>query len=323
MHSGKKNLNLISILKLWCILTIILLTVSVIALVNNTEFNAFIILLCTINIVLLGVFAIFIGKIQKYLDSLIGKASNIIIEIDDILERKIGILIISLLLLFISYVFYLITFDVDAYFILIDEDRFVEYSSALFWFLSSICMLKFIIKSSRANVPRWCMSASFLIMLFFIVCGGEEISWGQRFLGIETPEIIKAVNVQNEITIHNLGSISVFMNVFFLVTIVFFFVIPATVNKYPQFSKLVHLVYFPVASKYSVYVYFVSFIAWICVGIRFGTLGFHPFSFYSEQYYTQMDDEIFEFFAAYSFFTFSLINSLKKISHKNGNPLTK
>lgn len=35
---------------------------------------------------------------------------------------------------------------------------------------------------------------------------GEEISWGQRLLGLETPESLAAVNHQNEINVHNITS---------------------------------------------------------------------------------------------------------------------
>lgn len=43
----------------------------------------------------------------------------------------------------------------------------------------------------------------FLAFLFFVMCG-EEISWGQRYIGLETPEALAAVNVQGEINFHNM-----------------------------------------------------------------------------------------------------------------------
>ncbi len=52
--------------------------------------------------------------------------------------------------------------------------------------------------------------------------------------------------------------------------------------------------------------YLIGLLTWIIIGVRFGTLGFHPFSLWG--YYTQMDDEIFELFAAYSFFSFSFLD---------------
>lgn len=36
------------------------------------------------------------------------------------------------------------------------------------------------------------------------MAAGEEISWGQRILGIQTPESIRAVNVQHELNLHNM-----------------------------------------------------------------------------------------------------------------------
>jgi hypothetical protein len=39
--------------------------------------------------------------------------------------------------------------------------------------------------------------------LFFVA--GEEISWGQRVLGFETPEQLEEINSQGESTVHNVG----------------------------------------------------------------------------------------------------------------------
>jgi hypothetical protein len=36
---------------------------------------------------------------------------------------------------------------------------------------------------------------------------GDEISWGQRLLGITTPQQIAAENLQNEVTVHNLDGL--------------------------------------------------------------------------------------------------------------------
>lgn len=49
-----------------------------------------------------------------------------------------------------------------------------------------------------------------LLALFAIGCiviAGEEVSWGQRFFGFETPESIAQRNKQNELTFHNLDGI--------------------------------------------------------------------------------------------------------------------
>jgi hypothetical protein len=52
---------------------------------------------------------------------------------------------------------------------------------------------------------RQSKSYFFLIFSFaFIFAAGEEISWGQQLLHFETPESIKAQNVQEEFNVHNL-----------------------------------------------------------------------------------------------------------------------
>ncbi len=45
-------------------------------------------------------------------------------------------------------------------------------------------------------------SAFYGCVLFFGM--GEELSWGQRMLGIETPETLAEINLQNETNLHNL-----------------------------------------------------------------------------------------------------------------------
>ena len=43
-------------------------------------------------------------------------------------------------------------------------------------------------------------AASFLIAM-------EEVSWGQRWLGVETPESFRGINRQGELTLHNIGAL--------------------------------------------------------------------------------------------------------------------
>ena len=46
---------------------------------------------------------------------------------------------------------------------------------------------------------------SYLVLaLILLLSAGEELSWGQHFLNIETPDAIGSVNRQNEINLHNL-----------------------------------------------------------------------------------------------------------------------
>jgi len=43
--------------------------------------------------------------------------------------------------------------------------------------------------------------------LLFLAVGGEEISWGQRIIGVQTPEALMELNVQKETNLHNIDGI--------------------------------------------------------------------------------------------------------------------
>ncbi len=230
-------------------------------------------------------------------------------------ELYLGYALVLITVLFGLYVTLLSASDVDAYKYLIREDGVIEYGSSFFWFLSAI-ILVFCIVSARASgkIFNFRSLPYLLLIVFFIICGGEEISWGQRIFDMDTSELLKRVNVQDEITLHNIGSISVFSNTFFLLTIIFFLVAPLIAMKTPNLGKLANYYAIPLPNRFVSLVFIICLIVWIFIGVRFGTLGFHPFSFYAENYYNQMDDEIFEFFAAYAFFCFSVMEFQKSTS---------
>jgi len=127
-------------------------------------------------------------------------------------------------------------------------------------------------------------------------------------LNFDTPDVVRAVNVQNETNIHNIGSISVFENAFFLLNVAFFLLLPFFVAKHSVIRNYLRYYRFPTPCRWATYVFLITLSVWMFIGIRFGTLGFHPFSILPEKYYTQMDDEIFELFAAYSFLSFAVMD---------------
>lgn len=55
----------------------------------------------------------------------------------------------------------------------------------------------------------------FSIALLFIAM--EEIAWGQWFLGFETPEAWKSINMQGETTLHNIGGLQGHSEIFRLI----------------------------------------------------------------------------------------------------------
>jgi len=64
-------------------------------------------------------------------------------------------------------------------------------------------------------------SLAFYFFLAFslglLAIGGEEFSWGQKFFGFDTPEGLKEVNPQGELTLHNVGAMQEYLEVFPLV----------------------------------------------------------------------------------------------------------
>ena len=81
------------------------------------------------------------------------------------------------------------------------EDRLFEYLGALFFFLTAVLFLIFFFRSRELRLKRLSYLA---LAVVFILFAGEEISWGQRILGIETPEAVQEVNRQQETNLHNL-----------------------------------------------------------------------------------------------------------------------
>lgn len=304
---------------LWAILSIALLGLYIASRSIQTG-TTFFLLLNGINVVAIVAASMFRNQIATAIKSLTEtyhslqhKLANKKIAVDYLHESRVGLFLVVVSALVGLYAIVLSLFDIQAYRLLIQEDGIIEYGSSLFWLLAALALLASVIRAKTGGkVYNVWILPHVLLILFFIVCGGEEISWGQRIFSLDTPDFLKAVNVQNEITLHNIGSISVFSNAFFLLTLIFFLCIPYIRAKNTDLRKLTDFYAFPTPNKYAVIVYTISLGIWLFIGIRFGTLGFHPFSFYAENYYTQMDDEMFEFLAAYSFFCFSVLDSLKQ-----------
>ena len=86
---------------------------------------------------------------------------------------------------------------------IVKEDRIIEYAQFFVLFvggvLSSINLVYFFKKKKW-----WIAVFYFMTMVGFFLIAGDEISWGQRLLGLETSEQFKEVNRQGELTFHNL-----------------------------------------------------------------------------------------------------------------------
>ena len=88
------------------------------------------------------------------------------------------------------------------------EDGPFENLSALCFFLTSATFLAAYVRDRAGNAwgafrLRKNVFLLFLAALFFFGAG-EEISWGQRMIGFDTPEVVRELNIQQETNIHNL-----------------------------------------------------------------------------------------------------------------------
>lgn len=230
-------------------------------------------------------------------------------------ERKLAFFLVVLIIILSSYIIFLSVTDAKSFFLFIEEDGLVEYASSIFWFLAAILLTASLIKhitSKKNRNSKYVICIYLMLIILFILCGGEEISWGQRIFHETTPDFLKSVNVQNEITLHNIGSISVFANSFFVFTILFFLYVPYLAKKYVQLNNYLNYYSFPTPNLYVIYIFLITLLVWVFVGIRFGTLGFHPFTVYAKKYYQQMDDEIYECLTAYSFLTYAVMDFAKR-----------
>jgi hypothetical protein len=187
---------------------------------------------------------------------------------------------------------------------LIQEDEGLENLSAVWWLGAAAAALTALALPSvrRHRSPLFYGLAA----VFFIACGGEEISWGQRIFGFATPETLDEINKQDETNLHNIGSTSVFWTSFFLLTLFVFILWPALLRVNARAARFAERRRLPAVTHAASLIYAIWICAWSVVGIRYGTLGSHPFSLWG--YYTQLDDELFEYGSAFAYFCLVLLD---------------
>jgi hypothetical protein len=113
------------------------------------------------------------------------------------IRRRWSVLLQLLLIALVPVVYFLAPVT---YVRLIDEDNWGEFSTSAA-FLIAAALFAICYRAHRASRGRyWYL----LLALAGFFVGMEEISWGQRILGLETPEVLARINLQNETTLHNI-----------------------------------------------------------------------------------------------------------------------
>ena len=150
-----------------------------------------------------------------------------------------------------------------------EEDGFYENMGALFFLLTAIV---FFILSARPDLYRfkqrngkYAEQSYFLVLgVLFVFAFGEEISWGQRIIGFDTPEAIQNINVQGEFNLHNMEifhhstpnrikktgflALLTMSRLFYLFFLLYLLVIPVIYRFDLRFKKFVQAVSLPLPS---------------------------------------------------------------------------
>ena len=107
-----------------------------------------------------------------------------------------------LLVLMVSAIPIVHTFNQKMFNSLVKEDGIIEYLTAILLLASSVLTLKIFLKIKKNHsLVNFGLFLS-VVVLFFAF--GEEISWGQRIFNIESPTFFNNNNLQGETNIHNL-----------------------------------------------------------------------------------------------------------------------
>lgn len=111
--------------------------------------------------------------------------------------------------------FVLRTLDPNLYLAVIAEDSWAEYFQ-FFSYLTAGFVL--VASAHRARTgQRVVRVALALCGIALMLVAAEEISWGQRILGIDTPESYQQINFQNELTLHNLDAVQGYLHYAYMV----------------------------------------------------------------------------------------------------------
>lgn len=150
------------------------------------------------------------------------------------LKKGFGLILGAVLfLLTISPYCTLFLMPAELRYALMKEDGAFETAAAACWLLCAVIFFflyiadrsgnDFMLFKTRRNI--------FLLLLagLFFAGFGEEISWGQRIFGLQTPDPLKEINEQCELNIHNLAGFQV-ERLFSLFWFTYAFAVPLTIK---------------------------------------------------------------------------------------------
>lgn len=121
---------------------------------------------------------------------------------------------------------------------IIREDGLVETAQIFIYILSSVYAFNISHIFKGKNKINFYTFKLLGFLLFFVAL--EEMSWGQRLIGVDTPSFISEINSQGEITVHNLHLFQSKLHLIYMIVGFYGSILPMLLKKHKQglYNKL-------------------------------------------------------------------------------------
>lgn len=126
------------------------------------------------------------------------------------------------------------------------EDGYIENATAF-----SLLLISVVLGTAALKSAGWKRIVLGLGTLLFIFGSGEEISWGQRILGYETPDELMTANTQGEFNLHNMQVQGIKLNKLIFSTVMYtgifcYFILLPLVYRYSASFRSLKYLFIPV-----------------------------------------------------------------------------
>lgn len=193
---------------------------------------------------------------------------------------KYALLFISVLLTYLIVLFVSDEVLIDLTF----EDHMFEWIGTLFLLASSVLFfIRFLNDKNGNDFYLFKTNKNyffFFLSLLFFFAFGEEISWGQRLFNIQTPEVLKRINYQDETNIHNLKIFIGLLDqgrLFNYFWITFCLIIPLLNWKSAVSAKFFNKINMPIVPLWLALTFFISYSIYLVFDLSYPKL-FHAIS---------------------------------------------
>ena len=123
------------------------------------------------------------------------------------LSQNFIISLVTRVLIFINIAWIIIAIiDTPSAIIMTGEDRIIQWLQFIFLLLTALYCFNIGKGYGKFHQQKLISIGFYIFLIMTLFLAFEEISWGQRIFGFKTPEYIREINAQNELTLHNHSS---------------------------------------------------------------------------------------------------------------------